>query len=350
MKIANRKVFLLVSILLCTVFCGCKKSQQKITEKKIVPVNNKKITIGFSIDTLAIERWQRDLDIFINTAKELGADVIVQNAGSSIDEQNRQLLYLMDKNVDVIVLLPKDADCFTETIQKIRSKNIPVISYDRLTLNADISLYLTIDSEKVGENMGKGLLKVTQGRNWNLILGPKEDYNMTLIKEGIGKTIRNTGVNLSHVFYTDDWNYDLSYQEMVRIISKGDLPDAIVCGNDAVAASVIQALTRYLPEQHIPICGQDADIAACQYIVQGKQDFTVYKPIARLAELAAEYAVYLAKGENIYEKGMNIQTINNGSGDIPAIWLEPILVDKGNLDDVIISSGFHTASSIYGTK
>ncbi len=342
------KKLLFTIIILSIYFTACTKSQQKTTEKKSLPTNTNKITIGFSIDTLAIERWQRDLDIFINTAKELGAEVIVQNAGSSIEEQNRQLLYLLDKNVDAIVILPKDANGFSDTIQKIRSKGVPVISYDRLTLNADISLYLTIDSQKVGEHMANGLLRKTQGHNWYLILGPEQDYNMTLIKEGISKILRNTPISVSHIFYTDDWNYDLSYQEMVRIISKGEIPDAIICGNDAVAASVIQAITNYLPEQHIPICGQDADIAACQNIVQGKQDFTVYKPITQLAEVAAQCAVYLAQGNDIHEKVDKIKTINNGFSDIPCIWLEPTLVDKENLDEVIISSGFHTSTAVYG--
>lgn len=338
--------FILLSLL---ILSSCSKQTQKSVEKSF-SAPEKKITIGFSIDTLAIERWQRDLDIFINTAKELGADVIVQNAGSSIEEQNRQLLYLLERNVDVIVMLPKDATSFTDTVQKIRSKGIPVISYDRLTLNADISLYLTIDSQKVGEHMATGLLRKTQGRNWYLILGPEEDYNMTLIKEGLSKVLRNSQISISHIFYTDDWNYDLSYQEMVRIISNGEVPDAIICGNDAVATSVIQAISKYLPDQHIPICGQDADISACQNIINGKQDYTVYKPIPQLAEIAAEYAVYLARNEDIYTKDMKIKTINNGAGDIPGIWLEPVLVNKDNLDDVIIGSGFHTASSIYGSR
>lgn len=336
--------------LICITLFGCSKTSQKLPEKKTDYSSEKKLTIGFSIDTLAIERWQRDLDIFINTAKELGADVIVQNAGSNIEEQNRQLLYLMERNVDVVVILPKDAECFTESIQKIRSHNIPVISYDRICLNSDVNLYLTIDSEKVGENMAKGMLSKTQGKNWYLILGPLEDYNMTMIQEGLSKVLEPTEVSISGIFYTDDWNYDLSYQEMIRIITKGTLPDAIVCGNDALASSVIQAITKYLPDQHIPICGQDADIAACQNIVQGKQDCTVYKPIAKLAEIAAEYAVYLAKGEDISQKEYPLRTFNNGYADIPAVLLDPVLVSKDNLDEVIISSGFHNASSIYGTN
>lgn len=335
-------------ILLCTLSC---KKQESIAQSRPARTTStaaaRPLTIGFSIDTLAIERWQRDMDVFINKAKEMGADVIVQNAGNNIEEQNRQLMYLLERNVDAVVVLPKDASSITESVQKLRAKGIPVISYDRLALNADINLYLTIDSEKVGEQMAQEMLRRTKGVNWYCILGPEEDYNMTLIMEGVNRILRTSKVRINHIFYTDGWNYDLSYQEMVRILKSDIFPDAIICGNDAVAASVIDAINRYYPDTHIPVCGQDADISACQYIVQGKQEFTIYKPIIQLAEVAAECAVKLAKHEEISEDRYRISPIKNGYGDIPTIWLDPTFVDKYNLDKVIIESGFHSAASVY---
>ena len=348
-KRCRNKFGMTLSLLLITLLLliSCKKKDSTTTVRQLTSTDSSNITIGFSIDTLAIERWQRDIDVFINKVKEMEAEVIVQNAGNSVEEQNRQLMYLLERNVDAVVVLPKDASSITESVQKLRAKGIPVSSYDRLTRNADINLYLTIDSEKVGELMAQEMLRRTKGQNWYCILGPNEDYNMTLIMDGIKRILRNTSVNINHIFYTDGWNYDLSYQEMVRILKNDTFPDAIICGNDAVAASVIQAINRYYPDTHIPVCGQDADISACQYIIQGKQDFTIYKPIIQLSEVAAEYAVKLARKEDISESRYRINYINNGFADIPAIWLEPTFVDKYNLDKVIIDSGFHSAASVY---
>ncbi len=329
------------------LFASCTKKEVSSTLRQPSANTSHQLTIGFSIDTLAIERWQRDMDVFINKVKEMGADVIVQNAGNSIEEQNRQLMYLLERNVDVVVVLPKKADAITESVAKLRAKGIPVISYDRLALNADVNLYLTIDSEKVGEQMAQEMLRRAKGINWYLILGPEEDYNMTLIKDGINRIIRTTSVHINHIFYTDGWNYDLSYQEMVRILKSDIFPDAIICGNDAVAASVIDAINRYYPDTHIPVCGQDADISACQYIVQGKQEFTIYKPIIQLAEVAAECAVKLARHEEISEDRFRISPIKNGYADIPTIWLDPTYVDKYNMDKIVIDSGFHSAASVY---
>lgn len=319
-----------------------------------------KLCIGFSIDTLALERWQRDLDIFMDTVKKLGADIIVQNAGDSAEEQNKQLLYLMERKVQAVVIVAKKKDSLTETIQKLRAKNIAVIAYDRLISNADISMYISVNTEKVGELMAKQLLAQKSGHNWICMLGPEDDYNMTLIQNGVQKVIQNRAVRITETFHTDGWNYDLSYQKAVNILTGGTIPDAIICGNDAVAGSVIQAIADYYPDHHIPLCGQDADISACQYIVRGQQDFTIYKPITRLAELAAMYAVELAKGKTVMQTLQNLQaavsavgteaeTINNGYADIPAVWLDPQVVTKDNIDDVIIKSGFHTHGEIYRT-
>ncbi|MCK9168936.1 MAG: substrate-binding domain-containing protein [Treponema sp.] len=342
-----KKLMIVNVLLFLFVSCGKQKSASPVAANSGSRSDEKKIVIGFSIDTLALERWQRDLDVFMNTAKEQGADVIVQNAGNSVDEQNRQLLYLADRKVDVVVVVPKKRDSLTETIQKLRTKGIPVISYDRLITDANISMYITVDTEKVGELMAKQLLSETDGRNWYCILGPDEDYNMTLIKQGVGKVINNTPVRITGTFYTAGWNYDLSYQEAVNLVTTGRIPDAIICGNDSVAGSVIQAFSVYYPERHIPVCGQDADIAACQNIVRGLQDFTVYKPITKLAEKAAECAVLLARGNSVEDVVQGQDRINNGYGNIPVIWLEPQIVTKANIDDVIIKSGFHTYGEVY---
>ena len=40
----------------CTFFVSCGKSAQKSQDKKLV--------VGFSLDSLVVERWKRDLEVF----------------------------------------------------------------------------------------------------------------------------------------------------------------------------------------------------------------------------------------------------------------------------------------------
>ncbi len=91
--------------------------------------------------------------------------------------------------------------------------------------------------------------------------------------------------------------------------------------------------------------GQDADLAACQRIVEGTQVMTVYKPVERLATRAAEAAVALARGEEI--NGDDVTVIESGDYQVPYIGLEPISVNRDNIDEVIIGSGFHLKEDVY---
>ncbi len=341
------KSVVIIVLALLFVSCKVKSSKSESSNKNKFNLVEKKATIGFSIDTLALERWQRDLDVFMNKAKELDAEVIVQNAGNSVDEQIKQLLYLMERKVDAVVIVAKKRDSLTEPIKALRSKGISVISYDRLITDADISLYISVDTERVGELMARRFISTGVGKKWYLILGPEEDFNMSLLQKGVSKVIAGKGISIEGIFYTSGWNYDVSYNEAVNLITSGNIPDAIVCGNDAVAGSVIKAFDDYYPGYHVSICGQDADIAACQYVVRGKQDFTVYKPISELSEMAAEYAVQLAKGKKVSEIVPEQRKINNGYAEIPVVWLDPKIVEKNNIDEVIIKSGFHTYGEVY---
>lgn len=342
----SKALIRIIALALLPLLTGCprKAAKQDVLEAS---GGEDKPRIGFSIDTLALERWQRDLDVFMNKARELGAEVIVQNAGNNVGMQISQLEYLMQRNVDAVVIVPKERGRLTSVIKKMRDRNIEVISYDRLISGADISLYVSVNTESVGRLMARQLIDIGATGNWSLILGPDEDYNMTLMLRGIEDVIKDKDIIIRDILYTEGWNYDLAYGAAAGLLTESELPDAIVCGNDSVAGSVLNAIDDYCPGRHIPICGQDADIAACQDIVRGRQDFTVYKPITELAEKAAECAVRLAKGETAeYIAGYD-DTIDNGYKEVPVLWLEPQVATRDNIDEVVIESGFHTHGEVY---
>ena len=70
---------------------------------------------------------------------------------------------------------------------------------------------------------------------------------------------------------------------------------------------------------------------------------TVYKPLEKLSEITAETAIKLAKGEAINFS----KRINDGKYDVPYIVLDPIPVDKYNIDSTVIRDGFHMREDVY---
>ena len=92
--------------------CGNKEAEQTREE-----IGEDKIRIGLSFDSFIIERWQRDRDAFVARASgELGAEVNVQCANGDVEEQIAQIEYLIDKNMDVIVIVAVDSARLSEPV------------------------------------------------------------------------------------------------------------------------------------------------------------------------------------------------------------------------------------------
>ena len=110
------------------------------------------------------------------------------------------------------------------------------------------------------------------------------------------------------------------------------------------------ALARTAAAGQVALVAQDADLAACQRIVEGTQTMTVYKPIEQEASTAAILAVALGNGTDITSKDCEIpvtETTDDGSGEIPYYKITPIAVTAENMDEVIVDGGFHSKEDVY---
>ena len=330
---------LLVAMSVIITGCGTKKAEAEAGSKdeKHVP------TIGLSFDSYIIERWERDRDVFVSTAKELGAEINVQSANGDIEVQISQIEYFIEKKVDVIVVVAIDADKLTNVIKKAKDEGIAVIAYDRLIRNADVDMYISFDNEKVGTMMGEEIAGRLKNRKVIMICGAPSDNNVSFINAGFEDVMNKYGIQVIDKTFCEGWKAELGADYVNKNIDKISNADAIMCGNDDIATNVIRTLAVYRKAGTIDIVGQDADLAACQHIVEGTQNMTVYKPVEKLASEAAKYAVDMAKGNEVTISS----TISDGKYDVPYVALEPISVDKTNIDEVIIDSGFHSREDVY---
>jgi D-xylose transport system substrate-binding protein len=328
-------MFIIVGLL------GCGKIN---TSSQIDKTNTDVIEIGMCFDSFVIERWQRDRDVFVTTAKELGAQVNVQNANGSLETQVSQINYFIDKGVGVIVIVAIDSKEITDSVKAARKAGIKVVAYDRLISEADVDLYISFDNEKVGELMAQGLMEATDTKsNIVMLCGPTTDTNVSFVEQGFENIMEINQIQVMDKMNAEGWKAELAYSYLSDNYQVASKLDGIMCGNDSLAGQAV----RYLSERRlagvIPVVGQDADLDACQRIVEGTQIMTVYKPVEKLAKSAAEYAVMLAKSEDI----SITDTINDNKYDVPYVKLEPIAVTAENMDEVIIDSGFHLREDVY---
>lgn len=314
-------------------------------EKNIV-VKDDKIQIGMSFDSFVIERWQRDRDVFVSTARELGAEVNVQNANGDIEEQKRHIDYFIEKGVDAIVIICIDSYGLREQVQKAMDAGIIVVSYDRMITDANTDLYISFDNSKVGNMMGEALVQngVTGGEVL-MLGGSLTDSNVPILENAFKAVMQENSVTVLDSFHADNWEAELAatyVYENMDVVMKAD---AIMCGNDNLASQVVRALAERRLAGKILIVGQDADLEACQRIVEGTQLMTVYKPVEKLAKRAAECTMQLITEGEL--SGDDVEEIDDGSYIIPYVGIQPISVTETNMDEIIIDSGYHLKEDVY---
>ncbi|WP_226053407.1 D-xylose ABC transporter substrate-binding protein [Dickeya chrysanthemi] len=308
----------------------------------------KEVKIGMAIDDLRLERWQKDRDIFVKSAEEKGAKVFVQSANGNEGTQISQIENMINRGVDVLVIIPYNGQVLSNVIAEAKREGIKVLAYDRMINNADIDFYISFDNEKVGELQAQYLInKVPQG-SYFLMGGSPVDNNAKLFRQGQMKVLKpliDSGkIKVAGDQWVDAWLPENALKIMENALTANNNKiDAVVASNDATAGGAIQALSAQGLAGKVAISGQDADLAAIKRIGSGTQTMTVYKPISKLAQDAATIAVLLGQGK----KPESNATLNNGKKEVPAFLLTPIPVDKANIDSTVVADGFHKKADIY---
>lgn len=307
----------------------------------------KEVKIGMAIDDLRLERWQKDRDIFVSKAEALGAKVFVQSANGNEETQMAQIENMINRGVDVLVIIPYNGQVLSNVIKEAHREGIKVLAYDRLINNAEIDYYISFDNEKVGELQAQSLVSRVPGGNYFLMGGSPVDNNARLFRAGQMKVLQpliDSGkIKVVGDQWVDAWLPENALKIMENALTaNGNKIDAVVASNDATAGGAIQALSAQGLAGKVAISGQDADLAAIKRLENGTQTMTVYKPITKLAAEAARIAVELGEGKTPASNA----TLNNGLKEVPAWLLTPISVDKSNIDSTVVADGFHKKSSL----
>lgn len=339
-----QRVLKVVLMLICVMFlCSCR--QQGSAEETDT---GRKPVIGFSLATLKEDRWLRDRDIFIAKAKQAGYDVMVKHANNDSQLQFEQVNDMIAEGIDVLVIAPQDSDDAARCVNAAKKAGIPVVSYDRLVLNANVDAYVSFDVVEVGQLMAEALVSEVPEGGYIIVCGAENDHNSKLYYSGymsvLSRSKNAQKIDVIAETWVEDWRREGAFDFVSKVLREnGDKVHGIIAGNDSLAWGAIDAISVARLTGKIKVVGHDADLAACQRIVEGTQLATIYKPIKNLVEATLEVCDALLKDEPFSYN----RTINDGTYDIPYVMLDVILVTKDNIDDTVIKDGFHLKKDIY---
>src|SRR5689334_14967439 len=153
-----RRCAALLTVALALLASGCVSGPQQQQAAGNCGDKSKKtgpVKIGFAMDTLKEERWQRDKELVEQRAKEVGANLDVQVANGSDDVQIKQTDNMLTQGVDVLIVAPHNGVVAASIVEKAKRQCVPVISYDRLIMKSDVDLYVSHQVTKIGEMQGQ---------------------------------------------------------------------------------------------------------------------------------------------------------------------------------------------------
>jgi D-xylose transport system substrate-binding protein len=330
----NKNLIIIVTLFLLPLMLSCQKEQQ--------------IQIGLSLPTQREERWVRDKETMINEAQNHGLDLKVLVSDNDSALQIAQCEELLNAGIKVLILAPHDALTASTIVELAKTHNVPVISYDRLVLNADVDYYISFNNWEVGRIQARYLLSKVPEGNFVVMSGSPSDNNAKMFNDGameiLTTAVESGSIKILMNKPIMDWQPSEAYKLMEAALKEYDRIDAVLAPNDGTARGIIKALEQAGKIGEIPVTGQDGEIEAARLIVKGHQSMTVFKDTRLLGKTAIELTIKLLNNDPVEYDTIGV---DNGYSEIPSILLNPVLVTKENLDEILIESGYIKRDDIY---
>jgi D-xylose transport system substrate-binding protein len=301
-------------------------------------------------DTKSSDRWEKaDRRFFQQAFRAAGLsddDFLISNAQGEPATQRSQAEQAITEGAKVILLTNLDSGSGAAIIDSSKAQGVTMIDYDRLTLEGDADYYVSGDATEAGRLQGQGLVDDLERAGTDkpavaLLHGAPTDSFATDLKKGYKEVLEPKFESGEYELVAEqavpNWDGQQALTIFEQMLQKTrNKIDGVVAANDTLANSVIAALqARKL--DFVPVTGLDATAQAVQHILAGEQSMTVYFSIKDQATKAANLAVQIARGEK--PTGID-REVDNGTKEVPTIFLEPITIRKDNIADTVIADDF----------
>lgn len=336
-------------VLLALVLAGCNQRQE--------------VVIGISMPTKTSERWLLDAKYTVAELEKRGYTPKIAFAEDVVGNQAAQIQNFIDEGVDMLIIAPIDSSPLSEALQRAKEEGIPIIAYDRLIMDIEgIDYYVSFDNFWIGVLQGEYIvehLDFTTGPKYiELFAGSPDDNNAQLFFEGAMSVLRpyielgdlivaSEQFDIKEV-YTLRWDKMIAKSRMTSLLNLyyQEIPlDAVLAPYDGISRGVIEALqeNNYLDTELPVITGQDAETTSIKSIIEGKQSMTVFKDVRQLAIEVSKIATAIIEGNDLE---LEENSIYNGRVDVPSYFLEPISVNEGNWEEILVESEYYTREEI----
>ncbi len=297
--------------------------------------------IGISLDNTLNERWTKEIAIIKKIIGAAGGEVILKTAFGLADSQDSDIRDMITTDqVDVLIIVPIDANKAARMAEFAQSKGVKVIAYSRPIPTSAIDYHIRFDVPQIGSNQAEYLVNQKPEGNYLIIHGPTTDLNTAYLLKGQMDVLNKyPGVHILETAFLDGWTKTKASMVMKNLLLKhGNDITAVLAANDMIAEAAHDCLYE-IDNNDVIISGLDAEVKACQRILNEHQSMTVLLPPNDIAKCVGNTALYLASRDNKYIAEYSVVEESVGEENIQTkcIKVESVVLDKTNVRSLIES-------------
>lgn len=365
----NRFFILLTTIFIATILiaaCATPTTEPPAAEEPAAeepaeeaPAEAESLKVGIFLPDKKTMRYEtKDRPLFEARVKEICPDceVISNIADSDPVEQQNAVEQAITNGAKVVAIMAVDTKAAAVVADYAKAAGVSVIAYSRLLENSDgVTVNIGFALEDIGIAQAESLVEALEARGIEnpeivMINGSATDSNMIPIRDGalsVFQPLVDEGkLTIVQTVDTPDWDPTKAQSEMEQILTAtGGKVDGVYVMNDGMASGVLAAVNSAGIKPVPPITGLDCELAAIQRILVDQQYSSVYLPIDSMAAQAGDIAYALAT-TGTFPQDLVARTVNNGAIDVPSVDIAVVNVDKSNIQEKIIDSGFWTVDEI----
>ncbi len=285
---------------LALLLAGCGKSE--IPRAGTETAAAKPIVVGVSLLNLSSEfivMLNRALEA---KAKELGVELIVNDAQRSAERQVQQVENFIAQKVDAIVLNPCEVEASSPAVDKALAAGIPIVNVNSETRSAPTAFVGSRDEESAELAMGYLAKRLNGQGNVVMMHGFMGQAAQLKRDRGAREVLaKHPGLKLL-ADQTAEWDRAKAIALMENWIqSFGPQINAVFAQNDEMGMGAVIALEQARLRDKVVVASVDAIADALQAVKDGRLDATVFQDAKGQAGTALETAVKIVRHQP-YEK------------------------------------------------
>jgi len=268
----------------------------------------------------------------------------------------------------VLLVDPLDSTTGNQIQAAADAAGVTMVSYDRATFQGTSTYYVSFDNVQVGKLIGQGYLDcvtawgVTSPKVFTVDGGQDTDPNAIDFGKGYNSVVwgqevaqvtagatNDKGMTLVGEALAPSWNNDQGGTIFQQAFTAHPDINATIEANDGLAGAVITKLQAAgVGAKKVPTVGQDATLQGMEYVLQGFQCGSAYKPVYLEAQAAVALVTYLRAGQTPPSGLLNGTTTDpaNASTSEPAVLLTPYWTDITNMESTVIKDKFVSATDL----